>query len=517
MNCRLLSLSALALLLLDVHNVAAQTFTDVAIGSSHMCAVTDTSDVECTTTSFAQRYDAPEGLAQMIDLAAGDQHTCGIDLEGQAVCWSDGQSEFGAFNQLNIPAITQPLVSIAAGANHTCAVDVDGRAWCWGLDTNQQTQPPGDGYGNNGAGFIQVDGGLNFSCGIQTDGDIVCWTNDGGFSRGTTISGPFVDLDISYRNACGIKSDGTIDCWRSRFDPPNNGPYTDLVVSRSAICGLNQNKTVDCTFASDFEPTLPVFPEGTQFNAIESAPENFYRELPFCGLTVSGSIECASSRQFEFLSPPGSADSSDQTLTGVNFVLSARAYSKNKIELFWNNPPARYGDEQILIEVYRNDVLLDTTKNSSSWYDPTEQTENPLVYRIRAVDGLGRVGPFSKTVTVDNDIQRVTYDEPEVRFDIVKPKHTVDSLRMTFAGNDRVIVWSGSVPGSDGLKGYELRINNEPVIFTDSFVHRLESFNSGDCNRISVAAVSEQGTYFDYRTIVTNRFSRNYSSCFDRF
>jgi len=516
MKCRLLSLCVMVLLLLEANLAIAQSFTDVTIGTAHICAISDSSDVECTTASHAQRYSAPEGLTQMIDIAAGDQHTCGIDLDGQAVCWGDGQSEFGAFDQLKIPAITQPLVSIDAGPNHTCAIDVNGRVWCWGLDTNEQSQPPGDGLGVDGTGFIKVDGGLNFSCGIQTGGDIACWTNDSRFSSLSNIEGPFIDLDISYRTACGLKSDGSIDCWLSRFEPPNNGPYTDVVVSQSAICGLNQNQTVDCTFDSRFEPDYLIFPDDTRFTAIESGSETFSAPLPFCGLTVNGSIECSLSSQFDSLTPPGSTDSGNQGLDNVHFALTAQHYAKNKIELFWNSPPARYGKEQILVEVYRNDVLVDTTDNSKSWYDPSEQAQNPVTYKIRATNEQGDFGPFSSSVTVDNDSGTVTYNNPVTSFDIVKPIHTVDSLRLSFSGNTRFVVWSGSEPGTNGLKGYEVRINNEPVVFIDGFVHRLDSFNNSDCNIISVAAMADDGTIFDYRSIVSNRFSRNYSSCTNR-
>jgi len=516
MKIRFLILSTFVFLSLGANLAFAQSFTDVSIGTSHICAISDTANVECTTASHAQRYGAPDGLPQMVDVTAGDQHTCGIDLDGKAVCWADNQSEFGAFNQARVPAITQPLVSIEAGSNHTCAVDVDGRVWCWGLDSNQQSQPPGDGLGVNGAGFVKVDGGLNFSCGIQTGGDIVCWTNDSHILANSNIEGPFTDLDVSYRTACGLKSDGVIDCWRSRFAPPSNGPYTDLVVSGSAICGLNQDQTVDCTFDSQFEPEAPVFPVGTRFTAIESGSDVFSAALSFCGLTVSGSVACSSSRQFDALTPPGSEDSTNQRLDDVHYALTAQFYASNKIELFWNSSPLRYDDEQILVEVYRNDVLVDTTENSSSWYDPSEQDQNPIVYKIRAIDRVGRVGPFSSAVTIDNETGQVTNNDQETEFDLVAPIHTVDSLRVSFSGNTYFVIWSGSEPGTDGLKGYEVRINNEPVVFNDGFVHRLESFNRSDCNIISVAAMSDQGTIFDYRTIVTNRFSRNYSSCTNR-
>lgn len=514
MEIRLLSLSAFVVLILGFTSALAQSFTDVALGSAHICAINGDSEVECTTASAAERYDAPEGLPLMSDIAAGDQHTCGIDRDGQAVCW--GGENFGAFDQLRVPDIPQPLVSIGAGDNHTCAVDVNGQVWCWGLDTNQQAQPPGDGFGVNGGGFVQVDGGVNFSCGIQTDGDVACWTSDTRMGDTSNIPGPFVDIDLSFNNACGLKDDGTIECWFGPVAPPANGPYTDLVVSRFAVCGLNQDQTVDCNFDSRISTDEAVFPQDVRFTAIESGSEVFSPVSPFCGITVSGSIECSSSGQFAAFSPPGSADDAGQDLSTLQLALTARRYSSNQIELFWNSRPERFGSQQILIEVYRNDILVDTTENSSSWYDASEQTQNPAVYTIRPIDRLGNVGPFSDTVFVDNDSGIVTTEEVITSFDLVQPLHTVDSLRFVRSGNTAVVTWAGSVPGTNGLKGYEVRLNNEAIAFNNGFFHRLESFNTDVCNEISVAAVSEEGTIFDYRTIVLNRFSRNFDNCTGR-
>ena len=213
---------------------------------------------------------------------------------------------------------------------------------------------------------------------------------------------------------------------------------------------------------------------------------------------------------------PGGEDFSGQRLDNVHFALIARFYASNRLELFWNSPPARYGNEQILVEVYRNDVLVDTTENSASWYDATVQDQNSMDYKIRAIDRQGRIGPFSSTVSVDNETGVVTINDQHSEFDIVPSIHTVDSLRVSFSGNNYYVIWTGSEPGVDGLKGYEVRINNDPVVFADGFVHSLKSFNRSDSNIISVAAMSEDRTMFDYRSIVNNRFLRNYSSCFDR-
>lgn len=520
MKLRLLSIPTFALLALSVTPAAAQTFTDLTVGTQHICAITDESDVVCNTASFATRLAAPIDAPQMIDIAVGEAHSCGISLEGEAFCWggNDSGTNFGPFDQLNIPAIDRPLVSIAAGNNHSCAIDIDSRVWCWGLNSNQQTQPPGEGLGDHGGGFIKVDAGSNNSCGIQSDGDIACWTDEASRDNGRSrnVPGPFIDLDVAYGNQCGLRADGAIECWINVFDPPGNGPYTDLVVSHSAICGLNQNQNMDCTFSrnvTDEEQAL--IPVNTQFSSIESGLvgnflSRFDLAVPFCGITLSGSIECADNTQRRLPLPPGAGDGPGVDFSTIDLSLAAERYSKNSVELFW---PIK---DRIFMEIYRNDVLVDTTTNNASWFDTTEQTQNPAVYKIRPMDMQGNVGPFSLPVTVDINTGDITYDDGVTNFDFVQPIHSVDSVSVVRSGNRYSVVWTGSMPGLDGLKGYEVRVNNEVVGFNDGFRLRLDSsFESGECNVISVAAMSEQGLIFDYRTTVSNRSSTRRSNCVD--
>ena len=83
--------------------------------------------------------DAPEG--QFIDLSAGLDHTCAIDLEGAIQCW--GYNEHG---QSDPPEGT--FEKISAGYFHSCAIDSNGRVECWGIadgsqyDYDQTTRHP---------------------------------------------------------------------------------------------------------------------------------------------------------------------------------------------------------------------------------------------------------------------------------------------------------------------------------------------------------------------------------------
>jgi alpha-tubulin suppressor-like RCC1 family protein len=64
----------------------AGTFTKVASGSSHACALSTTGEIVCWgAENYFGEAEAPEGL--YIDVAAGVQYSCAITNEGHADCW----------------------------------------------------------------------------------------------------------------------------------------------------------------------------------------------------------------------------------------------------------------------------------------------------------------------------------------------------------------------------------------------------------------------------------------------
>lgn len=133
-------------------------------------------------------------------VTAGRAHTCAVDLDGAAWCWGVndwGQLGVGRFGG-SAPA-PEPVMGelrfrdIAAGANHTCGVDLEGSAWCWGmnsegslgsdtLDLNQDrprpaAMPPG-------VGFQGVVAGDYHACAPGSDGAVWCWGASPGTGQG---------------------------------------------------------------------------------------------------------------------------------------------------------------------------------------------------------------------------------------------------------------------------------------------------------------------------------------------
>ena len=69
-------------------------------------------------------------------IAAGTDHTCALDSEGEVTCWG-----WAGFGQNQVPK-EAGLVSIIAGKSHYCALTSEGKVTCWGADWDGQSTPP---------------------------------------------------------------------------------------------------------------------------------------------------------------------------------------------------------------------------------------------------------------------------------------------------------------------------------------------------------------------------------------
>ena len=136
--------------------------------------------------------------AEVLRVAAGSDHTCGLTLEG-VLCWgsgASGQLGYGDIESVGddeTPAsvglveVGDEVIQLVAGDNHTCALTLERTVRCWGDATYGQL-----GYGNSenigddespaSAGVVDVGGKVGYlaaggdsTCAVLENGMLRCW------------------------------------------------------------------------------------------------------------------------------------------------------------------------------------------------------------------------------------------------------------------------------------------------------------------------------------------------------
>jgi alpha-tubulin suppressor-like RCC1 family protein len=250
-------------------------------GSNHACAVLTTGDLYCWganskgqlgTFAPVEGEEPPASArptqtlalpAEVIDVAAGGQHTCALVAEtgGEpfVVCWGNNSSgQLGeSFTETQLRyfphSVTnlseQNVTGLTASNAHSCALTADGNVLCWGRNHRGQL---GDGTAQTTAGeiistvrspqdeedltgAIWLTAGLSHTCTVQQNGDGLCWGDDqlGQLGRGTghvgraLIPTEVANLTDLFRLAagtdhtCGLRgspAEPEVWCWGSNAE-----------------------------------------------------------------------------------------------------------------------------------------------------------------------------------------------------------------------------------------------------------------------------------------------------------
>ena len=79
--------------------------------------------------------DVPEGLSDVVSIAAGNSHSIALESDGTVVAWS-------GYGLLNIPSGLSDVVEISAGGYHSLALKSDGTVVAWGNNGNGECDVP---------------------------------------------------------------------------------------------------------------------------------------------------------------------------------------------------------------------------------------------------------------------------------------------------------------------------------------------------------------------------------------
>lgn len=188
-------------------------------------------------------------------LAAGDYHTCALLESGEIQCWgvnNDGQLGYGHTDEIGddedlslLPsvAVGDQVVDIAAGFNHTCAALVGGGVRCWGANeygelardapiTVGDDELPADvGVIDIGGAIEALAAGGDHTCALLVGGGVRCWgRNDRGqLGYGNTdvigdalspamagdvpVGRPVRAIDVGTDFTCALLDSGEVTCW----------------------------------------------------------------------------------------------------------------------------------------------------------------------------------------------------------------------------------------------------------------------------------------------------------------
>ena len=177
-------------------------------------------DVSGLTRTEGEGNEVPISIAEFSSISAGEEHTCGVGIDGSVACWGEDWSGE------TLPPDGE-FTSVSAGMDHTCGVKIDGTIACWGDDGDGQASPP-EGE------FTSLSAGRDHTCGVKTDGSIACWGDD---DRGqaTPPEGEFNSVSAGYRHTCGVRTDGTIACWGDDFLDKATPPEGEFIAVAAGI------------------------------------------------------------------------------------------------------------------------------------------------------------------------------------------------------------------------------------------------------------------------------------------
>lgn len=303
-------------------------FTQLSAGGSHNCAITSAGQAWCwgynadyrlgdSTTSLGLAPVAvkPLGAVAFASISAGQQHTCGLDSNGQAYCWganSYGQLGNNATAHRRTPVAVQHPVgvtftSISAAEKHTCALDTTGQAWCWGYGA-EGAMGGGFSFGDSipvqvthpvGVTFSYLHTEYRHTCAVDTSGGAWCWGKNGNAQLGdstlTTRYDPVAvrlpanvtvaSITTGWAHSCAVTSSGQSYCW-----------------------GFNNGGQVgDGTFTQRRMPVAVSQPSGVAFGIVSNGG------YTTCGLDGVGQAWCWGRNNYSQIGNGGTADSTTPT------------------------------------------------------------------------------------------------------------------------------------------------------------------------------------------------------------
>ena len=180
----------------------------IAAGENHgMALQNDGTVVVWGDGAAGQRDNIPDNLnnGTVVSIAAGGRHSMALKNDGTVVAWGRN-----SWDQLAVLAGLTDVVSIAAGYDHSMALKNDGTVIVWGSDVSGQRNVPA---GLNNVVAIAAGGGHSMA--LQNDGFVRVWGNNISGQRDNIPDGlnNVVSIAAGWYHSMALQNDGTVRVW----------------------------------------------------------------------------------------------------------------------------------------------------------------------------------------------------------------------------------------------------------------------------------------------------------------
>ncbi|HEY9172364.1 MAG TPA: PQQ-binding-like beta-propeller repeat protein [Verrucomicrobiae bacterium] len=188
----------------------------VAAGSMHNLALKNNGTVVGWGGDYYGKTTPPAGLSNAVAVAAGDNHSLALKSDGTVVGWG-----YNGNGQTNPPPGLSDVVAIAAGYDHNLALTGNGLVVAWGgSPLFGQTNVPA-----SASNVVAISAGQYVSLALRGDGTLVAWGY--GSSSETNIPAGatnIVAISAGRFHYLALKRDGTVLAWGNNSYGQTNVP-----------------------------------------------------------------------------------------------------------------------------------------------------------------------------------------------------------------------------------------------------------------------------------------------------
>ncbi|HZR20344.1 MAG TPA: putative Ig domain-containing protein [Verrucomicrobiae bacterium] len=139
---------------------------------------------------------APQGLAGVVAIAAGQSHSLALKSDGTVQAWG-----LNTEGQANVPADLSKVIAIAAGSNYSLALQADGTVRGWGAAWANSSQL---------SNVCAIAAGWTHALALTCQGNVISW---GSQNSTPAMATNVIAIAAGNGQSLALRGDGTVVAW----------------------------------------------------------------------------------------------------------------------------------------------------------------------------------------------------------------------------------------------------------------------------------------------------------------